>query len=120
MRYALVFIVLVAIAAGGSAYVIFSLQASAVAELIELYGERAQFPGHWSVGPLIYCAVMLAGLWVGWTVFSRLFWRRIVRNQEASNYKPSRAELREEMDMPKMSLAKVRRAFFRPFRFEPK
>lgn len=37
-----------------------------------------------------------------------------------SNYQPSRAELREEMDMPKMSLAKVRRAFFRPFRFESK
>lgn len=37
-----------------------------------------------------------------------------------SNYQPSRAELREEMDMPKMSLAKVRSAFFRPFRFEPK
>ena len=37
-----------------------------------------------------------------------------------SNYQPSRAELSEEMDMPKMSLAKVRRAFFRPFRFESK
>lgn len=37
-----------------------------------------------------------------------------------SNYQPSRAELREEIDMPKMSLTKVRRAFFRPFRFEPK
>ena len=37
-----------------------------------------------------------------------------------SSYQPSRAELNEEMDMPKMSLAKVRRAFFRPFRFESK
>ena len=37
-----------------------------------------------------------------------------------SDYQPSRAELREEMDMPKMSLAKVRSAFFRPFRFETK
>ena len=37
-----------------------------------------------------------------------------------SDYQPSRAELREEIDMPKLSLAKVRRAFFRPFRFETK
>lgn len=37
-----------------------------------------------------------------------------------ANYQPSRAELREEMDMPRLSLAKVRKAFFRPFRFETK
>ena len=34
-----------------------------------------------------------------------------------SDYQPSRAELREEMDMPGMSLNKARKAFFRPFRF---
>lgn len=44
----------------------------------------------------------------------------LVAIAKPSNYQPSRAELREEMDMPKMSLAKVRRAFFRPFRSEPK
>lgn len=37
-----------------------------------------------------------------------------------SDYQPSRAELREEINMPKLSLAKVRQAFFRPFRFETK
>lgn len=35
-----------------------------------------------------------------------------------SSYQPSRAELREETDMPKLSLKKMRSAFFRPFRFD--
>ena len=35
-----------------------------------------------------------------------------------SDYQPSRAELREEIDMPKLSLKRARQAFFRPFRFE--
>ena len=35
-----------------------------------------------------------------------------------SDYQPSRAELREEMDMPRLSLKRVRDAFFRPFQFE--
>ena len=35
-----------------------------------------------------------------------------------SFYQPSRAELREEIDMPKLSLKRAREAFFRPFRFE--
>lgn len=35
-----------------------------------------------------------------------------------SSYQPSRAELREEIDMPKLSLKRVRQAFFRPFRFQ--
>ena len=35
-----------------------------------------------------------------------------------SSYQPSRAELREEIDMPKLSLKRARQAFFRPFRFE--
>ena len=37
-----------------------------------------------------------------------------------STYQPSRAELREERDMPKLSLKRARSAFFRPFRFETK
>ena len=37
-----------------------------------------------------------------------------------STYQPSRAELREETDMPKLSLKRARSAFFRPFRFETK
>ena len=32
-------------------------------------------------------------------------------------YQPSRAELRDEMDMPKLSLKRARDAFMRPFRF---
>lgn len=32
-------------------------------------------------------------------------------------YQPSRAELREEMDMPGLSLERVRALFMRPFRF---
>ena len=35
-----------------------------------------------------------------------------------SSYQPSRAELREEIDMPKLSLKRARSAFSRPFRFE--
>lgn len=35
-----------------------------------------------------------------------------------SGYQPSRAELREEIDMPKLSLKRARQAFFRPFRFD--
>lgn len=34
-----------------------------------------------------------------------------------TDYQPSRDELREEMDMPKMSRSAARKAFFRPFRF---
>ena len=33
------------------------------------------------------------------------------------NYQPSRAELREEIDMPRLSLKQARAAFARPFRF---
>lgn len=36
------------------------------------------------------------------------------------DYQPSRSEPREEIDMPKMSLKRVRQAFFHPFRFETK
>ena len=32
-------------------------------------------------------------------------------------YQPSRAELREEIDMPGLTLKQVRAAFMRPFRF---
>lgn len=32
-------------------------------------------------------------------------------------YQPSRAELREEMDVPGLSLERVRTPFMRPFRF---
>lgn len=32
-------------------------------------------------------------------------------------YQPSRAELREEIDMPKLSLKRAREAFMRPFQF---
>ncbi len=32
-------------------------------------------------------------------------------------YQPSRAEQREEMDMPKLSIKRAREAFMRPFRF---
>ncbi len=34
-----------------------------------------------------------------------------------SDHQPSRAELKEETDMPKMSRRAIRKAFFRPFRF---
>lgn len=34
------------------------------------------------------------------------------------DYQPSAAELREEMDMPRLSLKRAREAFGRPFRFE--
>lgn len=33
-------------------------------------------------------------------------------------YQPSRAELREEIDMPKLSRKQAREAFMRPFEFE--
>ena len=36
-----------------------------------------------------------------------------------SSYQPSRAELREEVDMPKLSIKRARQAFFSPFRFDP-
>ena len=41
---------------------------------------------------------------------------RDMRISEGS-YQPSRAELREEIDMPKLSLKQARAAFARPFRF---
>ena len=34
------------------------------------------------------------------------------------DYQPSKAELEEEIDMPGMSVKRMREAFFRPFRFE--
>lgn len=34
-----------------------------------------------------------------------------------TTYQPSRAELREEMDMPKASRKKIRDAFIQPFNF---
>lgn len=79
MRYVLAFILLVVLAALAIDCAVFSAQAIAVAGL----GERAQFLGHWSVGLFAYCAVLLAGLWAGWSAFSRLFWLRITRNQES-------------------------------------
>jgi len=33
-------------------------------------------------------------------------------------YQPSRDELREKVDMPGLSRRQMRRAFFRPFKFE--
>lgn len=41
---------------------------------------------------------------------------RDMRISEGS-YQPSRAELREEIDMPRLSLKQARAAFARPFRF---
>ncbi|MCY4128052.1 MAG: hypothetical protein OXG15_02290 [Gammaproteobacteria bacterium] len=35
----------------------------------------------------------------------------------ARDYQPSRAELREETDMPRLSLKRARAMFMRPFRF---
>ena len=35
-----------------------------------------------------------------------------------SDYQPSRAELREETEMPKLSLKQARSAFMRPFRLD--
>ena len=32
-------------------------------------------------------------------------------------YQPSRKELREDVDMPRLSLDQARKAFFRPFKF---
>lgn len=34
-------------------------------------------------------------------------------------YQPSRAELREKVDMPGLSREQARKAFFRPFTFDP-
>ena len=34
------------------------------------------------------------------------------------SYQPSRKELREEVEMPGLSLDQARKAFFRPFKFE--
>ena len=41
---------------------------------------------------------------------------RVVR-LKPSSYQPSAAELREEIDMPKLTLKQARAAFARPFRF---
>lgn len=68
------------ISATSISYAVFSVQAIVVAE----YGEGVRLLGHWSVGLFAYCAVMLAALWAGWTAFSRLFWRRVLRNQESA------------------------------------
>ena len=34
------------------------------------------------------------------------------------SYQPSKAKLREEMDMPGLSREQARKAFFRPFKFK--
>ena len=37
-----------------------------------------------------------------------------------ADYQPSVAEQKEEFDMPKATLSKIRKAFFRPFEFRKK